>query len=424
MKQVSMKRYLFQTILYALLGVVVLFLVTNLIITGSIKREYIFHQLEEARDYDNHIVRMENQEFHISEFIFKGEKNNYKILDVDSYGRERQDHTIFKIMIDKFFDENQEDELMVRYRGKAHFYIIEKEEDFFIGYMLVKETGTYLDEFVIVIFIAIVAVFIASHFIAKRLLKPINVLKDYSSEVAKKNWQVEMPKMKHLELSELGHSLECMKNELEKTDREEREFLQATSHDLKTPIMIIKGYAQSMIDGMPVISEELPEEIILHEAVRLERKVKQLMHLNALGFSLEHTENKEQVQVDRILHVLGHKFHDVSGLRINLDLSPLPCYGDGDALLVAFENILENQLRYAKSEINVVIEKRQVSISNDGPPFDIEVSEMFEINKKGKSGQFGLGLAIAQRVIIAHGGLITAYNTENGVCFEINLGAL
>jgi two-component system sensor histidine kinase CssS len=108
-------------------------------------------------------------------------------------------------------------------------------------------------------------------------------------------------------------------------------------------------------------------------------------------------------------------------LKIITSLSTLECFGDGETLLIAFENIIENQLRYAKSTIDIIIKDRTIYISNDGPKFESSPDELFEIYKKGTSGQFGLGLAITKKVITSHGGSIKAYNTDNGVCFEMIL---
>ncbi|MCK9910586.1 sensor histidine kinase, partial [Microbacteriaceae bacterium K1510] len=106
----------------------------------------------------------------------------------------------------------------------------------------------------------------------------------------------------------------------------------------------------------------------------------------------------------------------------------LPLEGDGEQLSTAFLNILENQLRYAKSKLVIRGclsdngEKVEISMSNDCPPIEEALlPNLFQRFRKGKSGKHGLGLAIARAVIEAHGGSIHARNEATGPCFYVFL---
>jgi two-component system sensor histidine kinase CssS len=104
----------------------------------------------------------------------------------------------------------------------------------------------------------------------------------------------------------------------------------------------------------------------------------------------------------------------------------LDCYGDGEQLSTAFVNILENQLRYAKTKLTIrsysFPDKLELIFANDGPLIEETLlPQLFQRFRKGKSGKHGLGLAIARAVIESHGGSIRVDNEPTGVYFTVTL---
>lgn len=263
--------------------------------------------------------------------------------------------------------------------------------------------------------------FFTSRIISKKIAHPVQELKLFAEEIAKRNWNVKVPKHDNDEIGLLTKALEEMRDSLKLYEERDRQFLQSTSHDLKTPVMIIKGYAQSIIDGITINSEKSGAEVIKIEAERLERKITQLLKLNTLSHSLEYNKSMEYIRLDRILKNLISKFKIINPkLNWIVHLKELEIQGDSEAFLIAFENILENQLRFAKNEISIVMEKNEIIISNDGPHFQVEDPNiLFETYTKDRSGKFGLGLSIVKQIIKSHNGSIEAYNTQKGVEFKI-----
>jgi len=165
-------------------------------------------------------------------------------------------------------------------------------------------------------------------------------------------------------------------------------------------------------------------EVIKTESDRLERKINQLLTLNVLGHSHDYYESKEFVRIDKILRNLVKKFGLIKPeISWKLNIAEIEIKGNPESLLIAFENIIENQIRYANSSINISMDinnKLEIKISNDGPKFETNNPiELFDAYTKDKNGKFGLGLAIASQVIQNHKGKIEAYNTEDGVEFKI-----
>jgi two-component system sensor histidine kinase CssS len=309
-----------------------------------------------------------------------------------------------------------------------YYYVIWDESNNLAKVFLTSTQSKFefeLQGIIVAIFFLILSFFI-SRIIAKRISHPIQKLEIFAEEVSKRNWNAKVPKTDPDEIGLLAEALDKMRDSLKLYEERDREFLQSTSHDLKTPVMIIKGYSQALLDGIGVDSPQSAAEVILTEAERLEKRITQLLKLNTLSHSLEYTEVRECIRIDRILRSLISKFTILNPeLNWQLDLKEIEIKGDSEALLIAFENIIENQLRYAKNSISIVMSttpKLEIKISNDGPQFEVDdPTILFETYKKDKDGKFGLGLAIVREVIQSHNGTISAYNLEKGVEFKINL---
>lgn len=280
--------------------------------------------------------------------------------------------------------------------------------------------------FILLIFIGIMIMsFFTSKLVAAKLVKPIQELEVFAQEVAKRNWDAKVPITDPDEIGLLATSLKNMRDSLKIAEERDREFLQSTSHDLKTPVMIIKGYAQALIDGIEIDSKTSAAQVIKTEAQRLERRITQLLQLNSISHSLDNRTDRDIVRIDRIIKSLVSRCRVVNPqLEWDVNLTPFELNGNADSLLVAFENILDNQMRYADSIISITMDSHphhtRITIYNDGPNFNIsDPMLLFDSYRKDLEGKFGLGLAIVEQVITAHDGTITASNCETGVTFNI-----
>lgn len=279
---------------------------------------------------------------------------------------------------------------------------------------------------IFMIFIGIMFIsFITSKLVASNIAKPIKELEVFAEEVAKRNWNASLPEYKPDEIGLLANSLKDMSSSLRIAEERDREFLQSTSHDLKTPVMIIKGYAQALLDGVEINSETSVANVIKTESERLERRINQLLQLNTISHTLENNDNRDIVRVDRIIKSLVSRCSVVTtNIKWNVNLTPLEINGNSETLLIAFENLFDNNIRFASSTININMTTENniniITISNDGPSFTIEnPQELFDSYKKDSEGKFGLGLSIVDKVIKSHKGNIVAFNTDDGVAFQI-----
>lgn len=268
-------------------------------------------------------------------------------------------------------------------------------------------------------------------FIARSIAKPIITLKRRAERLSMRDFDSRVEIHTHDEIEELANTIEKMAVELKEYDTAQKKFLQNASHELKTPLMSIQGYAEGIKDGV-FDSDGKALDIIVDESTRLKNIVEEIIYLSKLETMEEFyrfgTESINEVIKDSIEKVdsLAVK----NGIRINCQLcKDTEINMDRDKFIQALINILGNCLRYAAGEINIktVLNAKllEIIISDDGEGFEeSEIKNVFERFYKGKKGNTGLGLTITKIIIEKHGGGIEAKNSANGGAeFRIRLQA-
>jgi two-component system, OmpR family, sensor histidine kinase CssS len=280
---------------------------------------------------------------------------------------------------------------------------------------------------VITIFVLIIGILLALFF-SKWLSKPIIQMKQHVLKIANRNWNEPLILDRKDEFGSLALSIERMRKQLVDQDQAQQTMLQHVSHDLKTPVMIIRSYAQAMRDGVfPKGSLEKSLDVIDDESKRLEAKIKDLLFLTKLDY-LAHAEKPHHpfslsgLIEEEVLRLQGQR----DEITINLHLPPCEIKGDVDQWKAVIENIVDNALRFAATTINLKLEKNShcviLEIWNDGPLLDeVEKKTIFQPFIKGKNGKFGLGLYIVKRIMDMHNVKIGVNNKDNGVSFVFDI---
>ncbi|MDE7105704.1 MAG: HAMP domain-containing histidine kinase [Anaeroplasmataceae bacterium] len=219
------------------------------------------------------------------------------------------------------------------------------------------------------------------------------------------------------ELGELSRAIETMRVEIEESERQKQEMLQNMSHDFKTPIAVIKSYAEAVQDGM---ADENSSKIIIAQAEVLKHKVNRLLQYNSLEY-LQKDREFENVDMKEVIEevVRGYKFQ--TELEIELDLTEDIFFkGYRENYYTVVDNIVDNAKRYAKSKIKIVLKKDRLRIYNDGEHIDEQfIEHSFKPYEKGSKGEFGLGMSIVQKTIDFFGMRLIVKNEAIGVSFII-----
>lgn len=254
---------------------------------------------------------------------------------------------------------------------------------------------------------------------SRELTKPIVEMERAVEKISNRQWETVLPLAREDELGQLARSIDAMRLELQEQDLAQQALLQNISHDLKTPIMVIRGYAQSIGDGIyPTGDLRGSAEVIDEEASRLEKKVVDLLYVTKLEYFKGQEMRLEPINLDKLMELLVARFKLRGDLEWAVTGHAGEMLGDGEQIRVAFENVLDNALRYAQSSIRIHLNRTdagvEIVIANDGPPVD-ENLDLFHQFSRGKQGKFGLGLFIVQRIVTLHHGEVTLGNTADGV---------
>jgi len=315
-----------------------------------------------------------------------------------------------------------------RYKGEKYLFVISSiEGGYFFSYIQNRQDSTIILYMMVIVAAFILIGFIVAKIAAVAILKPINEFEAFTRRVAEKNFDIPIEVKGDDELSKLAVSLNSMQDSLKRAEEEEHTFLQSISHDLKTPIMVIMSHADAIIDGVYIETPQNTAQIIKDEAIRLSKKIKQLLYFNTLEYSLETQNTDTQIDMTAFIMQIITRFKAAGGdIQWESDLEQAVITADREKLSIAVENIIDNALRYAKSRISITLknydDKAVLGIYNDGSRIsDDDMGRIFDNMYKGRTGKFGLGLAITKKIITHYGGSIRAENRDNGVCFIIEL---
>ena len=250
------------------------------------------------------------------------------------------------------------------------------------------------------------------------LIRPLKKIKTYVDSIANRE-EATLVMDRQDEIGVVGNAIVTMKDELMKQEKVKEEMIHNISHDLKTPIALIKTYGQSVKDDIyPYGDKDSSMDIILENADRLEHKVKSLLYLNRLDYlSAEESELKPFPIKDLIEHIVM-QMEAMQHIHIEADLDDVAIIGNEEHWRVAIENIIDNASRYMKSVIKITLKEDTLIIYNDGDPIDEDKKEdLFNPYVKGVKGQFGLGLSIVSKIADMYGYDIHAENKDIGVAF-------
>ena len=226
------------------------------------------------------------------------------------------------------------------------------------------------------------------------------------------------------ELNELNSTIEQVGKELKQKEEYKNMMFQNLSHELKTPISVIQSYVEGANDGVVDNKEAL--RIIGEEATTLSNQVKTILQINKIDYMKDSKKYKDSVtNLDKIIldSVEKHKLirSDVEFiLELNSDKQKNEFTGTSDMWSTVIDNILGNFIRYAKSNIKIIIDRKKIIFENDGEHLKEDMTEkIFLPYVKGDKGQTGLGLSIVKKTVNIFGYDITAKNTQEGVRFVI-----
>ena len=215
--------------------------------------------------------------------------------------------------------------------------------------------------------------------------------------------------------------------DIEKEAERQQTFFQNASHELKTPLMAIQGYAEGIQAG--VMDTGGAADVILEESDRMTELVEELLDISKIDMGRQLLAFSE-MDIRELLYdsVRAVEPAAAGGIAIVPDFpeEPVMVSCDDTRLRRAVINILSNGVRYARSELRLTCraDRRQVTIriQDDGDGIaEEDLPHIFDRFYMGKSGKSGIGLALTKEIVHLHKGTIRAYNGDTGAVFEISI---
>ena len=216
--------------------------------------------------------------------------------------------------------------------------------------------------------------------------------------------------------------------DIEKEAERQQTFFQNASHELKTPLMAIQGYAEGIQAG--VMDTGSAAEVILAESDRMTGLVDELLDISKIDMGRQQLTLSE-MDIRELLYDSIRAVEPTAaagGITITPDFpeTPVMVSCDDTRLRRAVTNILSNGVRYARSELRLTCraDKRYVTIriQDDGDGIaEEDLPHIFDRFYMGRSGKSGIGLALTKEIIHLHKGTIRAYNGDTGAVFEISI---
>ena len=281
---------------------------------------------------------------------------------------------------------------------------------------------------------ALVTAAIVAMFVGSRLLRPIDELRTATRRMAAGDYTVKVPVPTETELASLAHDVNELGEHLATTEQRRTQLLGEVTHELRTPITVIRGQTEGLIDGVVPPSPEV-FAAIADEASRLQRMVDDLTLLSRAD---EGTLEIEVADLDLSAVAVAaaerlrpqFDFADVS-LVVEADAGSLPIRGDRDRLTQVLSNLLGNALGHTPSTGVVTLRTGRdhsvafVDVVDTGPgiPSD-DLERIFErFYRRPESGEAtqrpiragrGIGLTIARGLARAQGGDVVASSLGPG----------
>ncbi len=257
---------------------------------------------------------------------------------------------------------------------------------------------------------------VAAFLLARRISRPVDRIAAAARTLTGGTHPEPVPVEGAAEIATLAVAFNDLAAQLRRAQEAERNFLLSVSHELKTPLTAIRGYAEAVEDG--AVEPREAAATVAFEARRLERLVHDLLDLarmNRTDFSVHNSE----IDLGEVAEDAGRRYEQQAesfGVELNAVVAgPAPAIGDADRVLQVVSNLVENALRLTPpgGEVRVVALPGVLRVEDTGPGLeeaDTERAfERFYLHERyglERRVGTGLGLAIVKELTLAMGGSV------------------
>ncbi len=324
----------------------------------------------------------------------------------------------------------------------------------------IKSSVMIASNFLLSIFIPIIILsIILAIWFSNKFTKPIIHLKSVTDKIASLNFEEVIDIQTGDEIEKLGDSvntlsfkirntledltnknnqLECMLEKQKKEDKLKREFVSSVSHELKTPITVISGYAEGLRSDVIETKEDVEYyiDVIYEESEKMAIMVNDLLDLYKLE-SKSFTMRKEIINISELISDIIDKFEFIlkeENIKVNTNIDDVYIEGDRIRIGQVINNFLDNAIHHIdkNKKINIYTEqtdnKVKINLYNSGENIKEDNIEKIWYSfarvddvRTSSQNRVGLGLAIVREIMNLNNGEYGVFNVDNGVVFWIEL---
>ena len=291
---------------------------------------------------------------------------------------------------------------------------------------------TFGAQFSYIIILLVVGVSAFSFLLSTLVSKPLKRITAEAKQLAEGNYNVNFSERGYREINELSDTLNYAASELGKNDRLQKELIANISHDLRTPLTMIKGYGEIMRD---IPGENTPQniQIIIDETTRLSELVNDLLDISKLESDTGHFAPEVFNLTESVQAVIGRyeKMNAMQGFDIHFVADDdVSVYADNRMILQVIYNLINNAINYCGEDHFVGVEQRcfttasglrkvRISVTDHGK--GIEKSKLpmiweryYKVNENHRRATVGsgLGLSIVRKIMEKHE---SAYGVESTI---------
>ncbi len=302
------------------------------------------------------------------------------------------------------------------------------------------------DYYIYIIAFVVVLIFLASFYYSKQIAKPLLKINDTTKKIAHLDFTEQIPITSKDEIGDLSKNINVLSNKLHshigqleqdiekerKLENTRKEFISGVSHELKTPLSIMKSCISILKDGVAEHKKEYYFGAMEREVDKMDTLILDMLEL-AKFESGTYKMKKDPFYIDTVMDdICEHLSVEIEKkeLRVHKNIGPFEVVANQGRIEQVIVNFITNAIRYTQNKEDIIIstidEKDRIKVCIENKGTHIEEEQLDKIwdrfyrvdaARQRSQGGTGLGLAISKNILELHDAEYGAENTEDGVLF-------